>query len=61
MLATDSSISFCSIFASRRSSVVSSSEGKETRTEDDFLGGSEHVERKGNLVLVPLALEELDN
>lgn len=48
-------------FTSRRSLVVSLGEGKETRTEDDFLRGGEHVQRKGNLVLVPLALEELDN
>lgn len=48
-------------FAFHRSLVVSSGEGKETRTEDDFLRGGEHVQREGNLVLVPLALEELDN
>lgn len=34
--------------------------GKETRTEDDLLRGREHVQRKGDLVLVPFALEELD-
>lgn len=47
--------------ASCRSLVVSSDEGKETRTEDDLLRGREHVQRKGDLVLVPLALEEFDN
>lgn len=45
-------------FPSRRSLVVSWE--KETRTEDNLLRGREHVQRKGDLVLVPFALEELD-